>query len=111
MALIFYLSSQSDPAPAVTSLIWDKGLHFGAYAMLGVLFGRALTGEGLDPWIATIGAVMLASAYGASDEVHQMFTPLRQADVRDWIADTAGASVGAAAVRAAMKAAEIFSKP
>jgi VanZ family protein len=94
MALIFYLSSQSDPAPAVTSLIWDKFLHSGAYAVLAVLFGQALVGEGVPPVRACIGAVILASLYGGSDEIHQMFTPFRHADVRDWFADTVGAATG-----------------
>src|SRR5262249_38217578 len=94
MALIFYLSSQSDPAPAVTSLIWDKGLHGGGYAVLGLLFARAWRAEGKSVWTAAVLAAVCASLYGASDEVHQIFTPMRQADVRDWVADTAGGTFG-----------------
>ena len=43
-----------------------------------------------------VAAVVLTSAYGASDEIHQSTVPQRQADVRDWLVDGIGASVGAA---------------
>ena len=48
MALIFYSSSLSDPAPEVTSLIWDKVLHSAGYALLAILFCRALRGERIE---------------------------------------------------------------
>jgi VanZ family protein len=101
MALIFYLSSQSDPAPAVTAVVWDKALHLAGYAVQAILFGRALTGEGFGPAGAALGAVVLASLYAASDELHQAWTPMRMADARDWVADTLGAIVGSAAFFAA----------
>ena len=41
-------------------------------------------------------AVVAASLYGASDEWHQAFVPLRSSDIHDWIGDTIGAAVGAA---------------
>ena len=68
MALIFHLSSQPDPLPAVTERVWDKALHLGAYAALGLLFFRAFLGEGAA-WIAAAALAFAAtSAYGASDE-------------------------------------------
>jgi len=94
MALIFYLSSQSRPLPAVTALVWDKALHLMEYAVLGLLLCRALRGEDVGWLAAAIGALMLACAYGASDEWHQSFVPLRDADVRDWVADTLGGTLG-----------------
>ncbi len=39
-------------------------------------------------------AVLLASLYGVSDEVHQAYVPGRSADLFDWVADTVGAGVG-----------------
>ena len=66
--------------------IWDKALHFGVYAALGLLFVRAFRGEGTG-WIAAAALALLAtSAYGASDEWHQLFTPGRQSGLDDWIA-------------------------
>ena len=94
MAVIFQLSSQTDPLPAVTERVWDKALHFGVYAALGLLFVRAFRGEGTG-WIAAAALALLAtSAYGASDEWHQLFTPGRQSGVDDWIADTLGGAMG-----------------
>jgi VanZ family protein len=45
-------------------------------------------------WIA------VASALGAADEWHQQFIPSRSMDVRDWMADTAGAVTGLSLVTA-----------
>jgi VanZ family protein len=99
MALIFYFSSESEPLPAVTERVWDKALHVVAYAGLGVLFCRAFRGEGIGWTSAILLALLSTSAYGASDEWHQSFIPLRESTVRDWVADTVGASIGAVAYR------------
>jgi VanZ family protein len=96
MALIFYSSSQSDPAPTLTRVVWDKLLHGGGYAVLGVLFAVALHGEGLALGRIFVLAVLLTSLYAASDEWHQRYTPGRESDVRDWLADTVGGTFGAA---------------
>jgi VanZ family protein len=97
MAIIFYLSSQTDPVPEITTRIWDKALHGAAYALLGALFCRALSGEGLRT-VATIAlGVLLTSGYGAADEFHQAFVPQRHPELADWLVDTIGASVGALA--------------
>jgi VanZ family protein len=97
MTLVFYLSSQSNPLPEVTAHVWDKLLHACEYAALAALFGRALLGEGLRPVAAVAVAVLLASAYGATDEYHQRSVPMRSADVQDWMVDVVGSSLGALA--------------
>lgn len=96
MAVIFWLSAQSNPLPLLTAHVWDKALHLTEYAVLGALYWRALDGEHLNVWTATALAVLAGSLYGASDEFHQSFVPLRMADVHDWLADTLGAMVGVA---------------
>ena len=97
MGVIFHFSSESQPLPALTAHVWDKLLHLIEYGGLGALVCRALLGEGLG-WLAAIaGAIVAASLYGASDEWHQSFVPMRDADVRDWVADTLGGSAGAVA--------------
>jgi VanZ family protein len=96
MALIFYSSSQPDPAPALTGVVWDKLLHSGGYAVLGCLFGLALRGEGLPLARTVLLAAALTSAYAASDEWHQAFTPHRLSDIEDWLADSIGGAAGAA---------------
>ena len=97
MAFIFYSSSQSDPMPALTQVVWDKLLHCAGYSLLALLFCRALRGEGFTTATTALVAVLLTSLYGASDEWHQKFTPLRSSDVQDWLADTTGGLLGAAA--------------
>jgi VanZ family protein len=97
MAVIFYSSSQSNPAPQLTGLVWDKLLHAGGYALLAFLYARALSGEGLALKAAILGAVVLTSLYGASDEIHQSFTPMRTMDITDWFADTTGGAIGGVA--------------
>jgi VanZ family protein len=98
MGYIFYLSSESNPLPALTALVWDKALHATGYAALGVLLGGALAGEGWSRKAIWLSSALLASAYGASDEFHQSFVVGRDADVHDWIADSLGAIVGAGAL-------------
>ena len=96
MAAIFHFSSQSDPLPAVTAVVWDKALHLTEYAGLGLLLCRALRGEGLGWLQAAALAVAVSSAYGATDEWHQAYVPFRTADRVDWMADTTGGLVGVA---------------
>ena len=95
MAFIFYGSSRPDvPMPPG---LFDKPAHLLAYALLGVLFVRALAG-GLIARISAataLLAVALTTAYGVTDEIHQMFVPGRYADGMDVIADASGGAVGA----------------
>lgn len=93
-ALIFHFSSESNPLPGLTALVWDKALHTTEYAGFASLLCRALRGEGLRRWPAVALAVLLASAYAATDEWHQLFVSGRDSDVRDWLADTIGATAG-----------------
>ncbi len=96
--LIFFLSSQSRPLPFLPEGIWsfDKLLHAAEYAVLGLLLARALGAGGLSPARIFLGALLLGSLYGATDELHQSLVPNRDCDPGDWAADTAGAVVGAA---------------
>jgi VanZ family protein len=93
MILIFRVSSVSEPMPAVTAHVWDKLLHMGGFGFLAVLFYRAYDGEGAGWRIAAMLALLSTSLYGASDEWHQAFVPLRTSDVADWIADTTGGAL------------------
>lgn len=96
MAAIFYFSSQSQPLPALTEYVWDKLLHTVEYAGLAIVLFRALDGEGLGLWQSAVLTVIAVSAYGATDEWHQLFVPLRGADVQDWMTDTLAGVIGAA---------------
>jgi VanZ family protein len=96
MALLFYASSLSE-LPSVAGRVSDKLEHAVAYAALGGLLLRALTGGLLRPVTvrAAIVAVAFAAIYGASDEIHQHFVPHRTMDARDLLADTTGAAAAA----------------
>ena len=93
MAIIFSLSAQSNPLPEVTAHVWDKLLHASEYGGLAVLLVRALRGEGVGWAAVLIAATVVASLYGASDEIHQAFVPGRDPAVGDWLADTTGAAI------------------
>jgi VanZ family protein len=98
--LIFLLSSQSHPEedlPSFVGLFSDKLLHLIEYSVLGGLCYRALRWGTNESWgrAALPLAVLFASVYGISDEVHQSFVPFRESSWLDWAADTIGAAVGA----------------
>ena len=95
MILIFWESSLSNPAPGVTTLVWDKALHTVGYGLLGACCARSFRRDGHSWRAALILGTLLASAYGATDEFHQSFTPQRTADVVDWVADSLGSFAGA----------------
>lgn len=104
-ALIFFLSSLSNPFPFKPTGLFalDKLLHFVEYATLAALLAWGLVRAGLAVSSGGVWAAVLASAYGLTDEVHQAFVPGRSADPRDWVADTVGAVVGAVAVVAFLR--------
>jgi VanZ family protein len=99
--LIFYLSAQSHPEDQLPSSLLeevsDKALHAVEYAGLGGLCYRAFR-WGLSGRVssrAILFAIVTASLYGMTDEVHQLFVPFRESSWQDWLADTIGAVIGA----------------
>ena len=100
MLLIFHVSAQSDPMPELTSRVWDKWLHLVEYGALAVLFCRALVGEGLGRRQAFAIAFAATSAYGLTDEWHQLDVPGRMSSALDWLADALGAALGVVAYAA-----------
>ena len=48
-------------------------------------------------------AIVVASAYGVTDEFHQLFVPGRACDPVDWMVDTAGAALGALLAHVALR--------
>ena len=100
MVMIFGLSSLSRlPTPPAGLSFYE--VHVATYAGLGALAARA-TGKGLRgvSWRAVLGAFVISSLYGVSDEYHQLFVPGRSFDVLDMVADAIGSAVGASAVGA-----------
>lgn len=102
-ALIFFLSSQSHPEDNLPAFLFDfsdKVVHGIEYAVLGMLCYRALRGGSVVSWRQHVipMAILLASLYGASDEIHQSFVPFRDSSWLDWVADTIGAAIGILAI-------------
>jgi VanZ family protein len=88
--VIFTLSSIPDLGTGLGT--WDTVLrklaHMAEFALLGALVFRALRDAP--------AAVLLASAYAATDEVHQTFVAGRHGSPLDWVIDSAGALLGVA---------------
>lgn len=104
MGVIFWLSSlPGDEIKLPDFRFSDKAVHFLAYAALGFLIGGRLVLRewGSAPaWAAVRRGPDFRGAaagifYGASDEIHQMFVPLRESGLGDFAADALGVAAGA----------------
>ncbi len=99
--VIFALSSiPGDALPRVPLGWWnaDKLVHGVVYAILGALCWRgARRTVARDRGRAhqVLAAVVFATVFGISDELHQAFTPFRSPDAFDVIADAVGGLAGA----------------
>lgn len=91
MAVIFVFSAQPKsalPDYGQADFPIKKLAHTGEYAILGALIAWAAgRGHGWRAWL-------LAVAYAASDEIHQMFVPGRTARLLDVGIDSVGAGMG-----------------
>jgi VanZ family protein len=97
-AVIFALSSiPGTKLPRVDVPMADKIAHLCVYAVLGALGFRAvrLTAPAWSSPPAVAAAVAIATVYGASDELHQLWTPNRTPDWQDAAADALGGAFGA----------------
>jgi VanZ family protein len=72
-------------------------VHASIYAVLAGLCLRALAGGSWAGVTVRVGvaSLLLATAYGATDEFHQLFVPGRTADLLDLCADFTGSSAAA----------------
>ncbi|GEM49921.1 VanZ family protein [Deinococcus cellulosilyticus] len=85
MGVIYWFSAQSGGAVGIPAP-WDKVAHTLEYLGLGFLLGKATRS-----WKA---AWVLTAWYGALDEVHQAFVPMRMAGIDDWWFDLLGGLLG-----------------
>jgi VanZ family protein len=97
---IWFLSSQSTLPQPKGILGFDKVQHLIAYLTLA-----AAAGLWVSPamwrarrFLAIFLVTLAAALYGAVDEIHQSFTPGRDCNLWDWIADALGALLGAALI-------------
>lgn len=72
--------------------------HFVEYFIFGVLLLNALRFH-VSLSHAVLLAIIIGSAYGITDEFHQLFVPERSCDPMDWLVDTIAIALGAALCR------------
>jgi VanZ family protein len=96
MGVIFVLSSQPslDTGLGLIDTIGRKLVHFGEYALLCLLWWRVFS-YAQPPRRAVLLAFVVASAYAATDELHQSFVDGRHGTPLDWAIDSAGAALAA----------------
>lgn len=85
---VFLCSGRSEIASPISFVGYDKLVHFLVFGLLATSIYMIWENK---PWKATLLAILLTSAFGFSDEIHQAFTPGRSVDFYDWAADTLGA--------------------
>ena len=96
-AVLFVLSSIPDLHPPIHISRWDdKYGHILIYIPLGFLLMRSLMSSSRQIAIRRLAvlAVLLGTAYGIFDELHQYFVPGRSTDWLDVAADCLGTILG-----------------
>lgn len=96
MALIFYLSSLSGESIPSLFINQDIFLHAAIYSLLAFFFARAVKNSflGIPAAKLIFYAVVFGIVYGATDEFHQVFVPLREPSAFDVFIDGLGSFLG-----------------
>lgn len=96
MGILFYTSSlPGDEIHLPPFSFSDKAVHFAAYGVLGILIAwrKGLRGDPAEGRIDRSG-IVAGMLFAASDEIHQIFVPLRMFDISDMAADFLGVAFG-----------------
>ena len=80
-------------SPEFLNVLIRKIAHFGEYAVLSLLYRRALRLSGVKH--ATLIAIIFSACYAITDELHQGFVDGRSPQMTDVFIDTLGACAGA----------------
>lgn len=96
---VIIFSFSAGKVPSASPVYWQdfvakKIAHMLEYGVFAILLYRSLKFSGFDRIQAGTLTIIIAALYGASDEIHQMFTQGRESTVRDVVFDTIGATVG-----------------
>jgi len=96
----FYLSSRSGrdlPAFGPWFSGKDKVEHLGYFFLTGLCAVRAARfGEGWSATKTAVFLILIGLLWGCSDEIHQSYTPGRDVEIEDVLADTAGVALAVA---------------
>ena len=92
VAVLFSLSSWSNPVGPLWLPVNDKAVHFVLFGVLGgaLAYGRWWSGS----LVRHRFAIAVGIFYGVVDEWYQSTVPNRHPSVLDWYADIAGVLVG-----------------
>ncbi len=73
----------------------DKVGHMTLYGGLAALISVGLhrSPKPVTPGFQCFFPILFATLYGVTDEIHQIFVPMRQFEVVDIVADIAGAAI------------------
>jgi VanZ family protein len=82
--------------------------HFVEYFIFGILLLNALRFH-MPLSRAVLFAIIIGSAYGVTDEIHQYFVPERSCDPMDWLVDSIAVALGALLCRLAARK-QLFSR-
>jgi VanZ family protein len=94
--LIYFISSHPSIADINSPFThFDKLVHMGVYGILYLLLYWNLTYAPKSLWgrHPVFFSLLLTILYGLSDEIHQIYIPMRTADFADFLADSAGAGL------------------
>lgn len=89
--LIFWLSSRPIPEGLTPFPQGDKLWHFFEYLLFGLLAWRAFQPGSRRAWA---GLLLFSLGYAGSDELYQLFVPVRTASFLDWAVDALGIASG-----------------
>jgi len=92
-AMLFVIFTFAPALGNITVPPWDKLAHAGYFGGVAALLLIGLSTE------RAMLAFLLTSLAGMADEIHQMGVPGRQADVMDWLTDTAAAAIAVLVMR------------
>ncbi|GHV70517.1 hypothetical protein AGMMS49928_18620 [Spirochaetia bacterium] len=100
IAVCIWILSSQPVLPEIKGIFgFDKFQHLLAYAVFAAAAGLwpSPTFRKRHALAALLLTAFAGSCYGIIDEVHQYFVPGRDSNIWDWLADTIGAVLGAAA--------------
>jgi len=107
-ALIFILSSISQPPSYIEETGFDKIQHVIEYSVLGFFVLGSFVDRNNVKIILLVS--IICSLYGITDEIHQFFVPGRYFSVLDMVANSVGAVVGILTLRYYKKLRSVFKK-
>ncbi|MFI5180783.1 MAG: VanZ family protein [Thermoanaerobaculia bacterium] len=98
LAFETYLSSQSRlPGLGISFPNLDKLEHAGYFFLTGLMAVRAARfGERWSRGKTAVLLVLTSFLWGCLDEIHQSYVPLREVEIGDVLADTAGVALAVA---------------